>query len=169
MSQHIEWLDPTDTEVWVDPKPTCIDCLMTVHESHYFCHSHVSIINLWSILSEMIHLWQTELPCVCSADALYVATCNPVSLYTMKEQGDTIQCMELYDVFPRTINGVWQPFVTIAPLGSPLDGQVVLHEEQVGTQWVAHMHTNYIVILIRLYASFSESPSISFSFPPSEL
>lgn len=52
----------------------------------------------------------------------------------MKENGDTIHCIELYDVFPRTISGVWQPFVTIAPLGNPLDGQIVLHEEQVSTQ-----------------------------------
>lgn len=66
-------------------------------------------------------------------DVLYVATCNPVSLYSMKERGDTIHCMELYDVFPRTISGVWQPFVTVAPLGNPLDGQVVLHEEQSNT------------------------------------
>lgn len=66
-------------------------------------------------------------------DTIYVATCNPVSLYSMKERGDTIHCMELYDVFPRTISGVWQPFVTVAPLGSPLDGQVVLHEEQSNT------------------------------------
>lgn len=75
---------------------------------------------------------------VCLADTIYVATCNPVSLYSMKERGDTIHCMELYDVFPRTISGVWQPFVTVAPLGSPLDGQVVLHEEQVGTR--LHFH-----------------------------
>lgn len=67
-------------------------------------------------------------------DMLYVAMCNPVCLYSMKEGGETIQCMELYDVFPKTISGVWQPFVTIAPLGSPLDGQVVLHEEQVCTR-----------------------------------
>lgn len=63
--------------------------------------------------------------------------------------------MELYDVFPRTISGVWQPFVTVAPLGSPLDGQVVLHEEQVGT----HMHTktslyDYMITLVRLCKSF---------------
>ncbi|XP_037542623.1 von Willebrand factor A domain-containing protein 8 [Nematolebias whitei] len=64
---------------------------------------------------------------------LYVAMCNPVCLYSMKEGGETIHCMELYDVFPKTISGVWQPFVTIAPLGSPLDGQVVLHEEQSNT------------------------------------
>ncbi|TKS67888.1 von Willebrand factor A domain-containing protein 8 [Collichthys lucidus] len=66
-------------------------------------------------------------------DILYVATCNPVSLYSMKERGEIIHCMELYDVFPRTISGVWQPFVTVAPLGSPLDGQLVLHEEQSNT------------------------------------
>ncbi|XP_010788640.1 partitioning defective 3 homolog B-like, partial [Notothenia coriiceps] len=63
---------------------------------------------------------------------VYVATCNPVSLFSMKERGDTIQSIELYDVFPRTISGSWQPFITIAPLGSPLDGQVVLHEETLG-------------------------------------
>lgn len=73
-------------------------------------------------------------------DVLYVATCNPVSLYSMKERGETIECIELYDVFPRTISGVWQPFVTVAPLGSPLDGQVVLHEEQVGRQIYTHVH-----------------------------
>lgn len=71
----------------------------------------------------------------CVADTIYVATCNPVSLYSMKERGDTIHCMDLYDVFPRSISGVWEPFVTVAPLGSPLEGQVVLHEEQVGTPW----------------------------------
>ncbi|XP_028291916.1 von Willebrand factor A domain-containing protein 8 isoform X2 [Gouania willdenowi] len=66
-------------------------------------------------------------------DSVYVATCNPVSLYAMKEHGDAVRCVELYDVFPRTISGVWQPFVTVAPLGSPLEGQVVLHEEQGNT------------------------------------
>uniref|UniRef100_A0A7N6B8M4 von Willebrand factor A domain-containing protein 8 n=1 Tax=Anabas testudineus TaxID=64144 RepID=A0A7N6B8M4_ANATE len=81
---------------------------------------------------------EVNIICDCSEEnmfpyVLYVATCNPVSLYSMKERGDTIQCMELYDVFPRTISGIWQPFVTVAPLGSPLDGQVVLHEEQSNT------------------------------------
>lgn len=52
----------------------------------------------------------------------------------MREHGDTIKYVDLYDVFPKTISGVWQPCITIAPLGSPLDGQVVLHEEQVGPQ-----------------------------------
>lgn len=95
-------------------------------------------------------------PCLCLADILYVATCNPVSLYSMKECGETIHCMELYDVFPRTISGVWQPFVTVAPLGSPLDEQVVLHEEQVGTHSDTRTHTktslyDYKITLIRLH------------------
>ncbi|KAF1383000.1 hypothetical protein PFLUV_G00149690 [Perca fluviatilis] len=92
-----------------------------------------------SFSEEKAH-WQipmNEVNIICDVttkdDVVYVATCNPVSLYSMKERGETIQCMELYDVFPRTISGVWQPFVTIAPLGSPLDGQVVLHEEQSNT------------------------------------
>lgn len=64
-------------------------------------------------------------------DSIYVATCNPVSLYAMKENGDSVQCIELYDIFPRTSSGVWQPFVSVAALGNPLQDQVVLHEEQV--------------------------------------
>uniref|UniRef100_A0A8C9Z2I1 von Willebrand factor A domain-containing protein 8 n=1 Tax=Sander lucioperca TaxID=283035 RepID=A0A8C9Z2I1_SANLU len=92
-----------------------------------------------SFSEEKAH-WQipmNEVNIICDVttkdDVVYVATCNPVCLYSMKERGETIQCMELYDVFPRTISGVWQPFVTVAPLGSPLDGQVVLHEEQSNT------------------------------------
>ncbi|KAM3607170.1 uncharacterized protein V6R79_002729 [Siganus canaliculatus] len=84
--------------------------------------------------------WQVpmhEVNIVCDVtskdDVVFVATCNPVSLYSMTEHGETVQCMELYDVFPRTVSGVWQPFVTVAPLGGPLDGQVVLHEEESNT------------------------------------
>ncbi|XP_041807194.1 von Willebrand factor A domain-containing protein 8 [Chelmon rostratus] len=92
-----------------------------------------------SFSEEKAH-WQipmNEVNIICDVttkdDVLYVATCNPVSLYSMKECGESIRCIELYDVFPRTISGVWQPFVTVAPLGSPLEGQVVLHEEQSNT------------------------------------
>lgn len=104
-----------------------------------------------SFSEEKAH-WQipmNEVNIVCDVttkdDVLYVATCNPVSLYSMKERGETIQCMELYDVFPRTISGVWQPFVTVAPLGSPLEGQVVLHEEQSNTV----LHLNLVTGAVR--------------------
>uniref|UniRef100_A0A8D3BWW5 von Willebrand factor A domain-containing protein 8 n=1 Tax=Scophthalmus maximus TaxID=52904 RepID=A0A8D3BWW5_SCOMX len=102
-----------------------------------------------SFSEEKAH-WQipmNEVNIICDVatkdDMLYVATCNPVSLFSMRERGETLQCVELYDVFPRTISGVWQPLVTVAPLGSPLDGQVVLHEEQVGA------HTDVGVVRVQ--------------------
>ncbi|XP_016419562.1 von Willebrand factor A domain-containing protein 8 [Sinocyclocheilus rhinocerous] len=92
-----------------------------------------------SFTEEQAH-WQipmNEVNIVCDVttanDSIYVATCNPVSLYAMKEKGDSVQCIELYDVFPRTISGVWQPFVSVAALGNPLQDQVMLHEEQGNT------------------------------------
>ncbi|KAJ6661691.1 hypothetical protein lerEdw1_013213 [Lerista edwardsae] len=63
-------------------------------------------------------------------NCLYVATCNPVSLYFMDMSSKDGHYVDLYDIFPRTVGGIWQPFVTLAPLGSPLKGQVILHEEQ---------------------------------------
>lgn len=116
-----------------------------------------------SFSEEKAH-WQipmNEVNIICDVitrdDVLYVATCNPVSLYSMKERGETIQCMELYDVFPRTISGVWQPFVTIAPLGSPLDGQVVLHEEQSNTV----LHLDMVTGAVRrlMLSQDSDQPS----------
>uniref|UniRef100_A0A8C0ZUF8 VWFA domain-containing protein n=1 Tax=Castor canadensis TaxID=51338 RepID=A0A8C0ZUF8_CASCN len=63
-------------------------------------------------------------------NTLYVAACNPVSLYFINMTGKKGFFVDLYDVFPRMTSGIWQPFVTVAPLGSPLNGQVILHEEQ---------------------------------------
>ncbi|NXH22609.1 VWA8 protein, partial [Bucco capensis] len=63
-------------------------------------------------------------------NVLYVTTCNPVSLYFMKVSSKNGYFVDLYDLFPRTVGSVWQPFVTVAPLGNPLKGQVVLHEEE---------------------------------------
>lgn len=76
----------------------------------------------------------------------------------MREHGDTIQYIDLYDVFPKTLSGVWQPCVTIAPLGSPIDGQVVLHEEQVGAQ----PKTNPCSCIIRLHYSTFTHPLLIF-------
>ncbi|XP_077584586.1 von Willebrand factor A domain-containing protein 8 [Stigmatopora nigra] len=81
-------------------------------------------------------------------DTVYVATCNPVALYAMKERGQTIQCVELHDIFPRTIGGVWQPVVGVAPLGGPLEGQLVLHEEQSNTVLHVDMATGAVRRLV---------------------
>lgn len=64
-------------------------------------------------------------------NVLYVTTCNPVSLYFMNVSSKNGYFVDLYDIFPRTVGHVWQPFVTVAPLGNPLKGQVILHEEEV--------------------------------------
>ncbi|XP_003412650.2 von Willebrand factor A domain-containing protein 8 isoform X2 [Loxodonta africana] len=63
-------------------------------------------------------------------NTLYVVTCNPVTLHFMDMTRKSAHFVDLYDIFPRTASGVWQPFVTVAPLGNPLRGQVVLHEHQ---------------------------------------
>uniref|UniRef100_A0A287D016 von Willebrand factor A domain-containing protein 8 n=1 Tax=Ictidomys tridecemlineatus TaxID=43179 RepID=A0A287D016_ICTTR len=68
--------------------------------------------------------------CENEENTLYITTCNPVSLYFMNMTGESGFFVDLYDIFPRTASGLWHPFVTVAPLGSPLKGQVILHEEQ---------------------------------------
>lgn len=94
-----------------------------------------------SFTEEMAH-WRiplSEVNIVCDVIAssetngdstVHVATCNPVTLYFMKTRDDKGYYVDLYDVFPRTVGSVWQPSVTMAPLGHPLSGQVILHEEQ---------------------------------------
>ncbi|XP_006837671.1 PREDICTED: von Willebrand factor A domain-containing protein 8-like [Chrysochloris asiatica] len=63
-------------------------------------------------------------------NTLCVVACNPVTLYFMDMTGENVSFVDLYDIFPRTASGIWQPFLTAAPLGNPLQGQVVLHEQQ---------------------------------------
>ncbi|XP_039733143.1 von Willebrand factor A domain-containing protein 8 isoform X4 [Pteropus medius] len=66
-------------------------------------------------------------------NTLYIATCNPVSLHFMDTAGKSGYVVDLSDILPRTARGVWHPFLTVAPLGSPLKGQVILHEQQSNT------------------------------------
>uniref|UniRef100_A0A8C5PQG7 von Willebrand factor A domain-containing protein 8 n=1 Tax=Leptobrachium leishanense TaxID=445787 RepID=A0A8C5PQG7_9ANUR len=94
-----------------------------------------------SFTEEMAH-WRlplNDVDIVCDAyvaseseaeSTLYVVSCNPVSLHSAKINGDKGYYVDLYDIFPRTVGNVWQPFVTVAPMGHPLTGQVILHEEQ---------------------------------------
>ncbi|XP_031417095.1 von Willebrand factor A domain-containing protein 8 isoform X2 [Clupea harengus] len=91
-----------------------------------------------SFTEEHAH-WQipmNEVNIICDVttakDVIFVATCNPVSIYAMKEKANTLHCVELYELFPRTLSAR-QPLITVAPLGEPLDGQVILHEEQSNT------------------------------------
>ncbi|XP_036788326.2 von Willebrand factor A domain-containing protein 8 isoform X2 [Manis pentadactyla] len=61
---------------------------------------------------------------------LYVVACNPITLYFMNMTGKSGYFVDFFDIFPRMASRVWQPFVTVAPLGNPLKGQVILHEQQ---------------------------------------
>ncbi|XP_053253218.1 von Willebrand factor A domain-containing protein 8 isoform X2 [Podarcis raffonei] len=97
---------------------------------------------------------------VAQEDALYVATCNPVSLYVMDPASKNGCIIDLYDIFPRTVGGIWQPFVTLAPLGNPLKGQVVLHEEQSNVILLVDMNTGSIRRLL-LSPDVKEGPKSS--------
>uniref|UniRef100_A0A8B9E5X6 von Willebrand factor A domain-containing protein 8 n=1 Tax=Anser cygnoides TaxID=8845 RepID=A0A8B9E5X6_ANSCY len=73
-------------------------------------------------------------------NVLYVTTCNPVALYFMNVSSKNGSFVDFYDLFPRTVGNVWQPFVTVAPLGNPLKGQVLVHEEA-ATRCAESFHT----------------------------
>ncbi|XP_067848605.1 von Willebrand factor A domain-containing protein 8 [Heptranchias perlo] len=90
-------------------------------------------------------------------DTVYVATCNPVSLYSVSMPGNTIHCVDLYDIFPRNAGGVWQPFVKVAPLSQMLHDQVVLHEEQSNVILLLNL-TNGAVSRIILSGKEQEPP-----------
>ena len=87
-------------------------------------------------------------------NTLYVVACNPVSLYFMNMTGKSGHFVDLFDIFPRTASGIWHPFVTVAPLGNPLKGQVVLHEQQV-TTWPRYTKNDLREGQARMFSSLS--------------
>ena len=56
----------------------------------------------------------------------------------MNMAGKSGYFVDFFDIFPRNASGIWHPFVTVAPLGNPLKGQVILHEQQVIYQGHSH-------------------------------
>jgi hypothetical protein len=67
------------------------------------------------------------------SDVIHVATTSPVCLYSMDTRKQRAACIDLYDVFPGSTSRYqsFRPRLRIAPLGSPLDETVVIHEELV--------------------------------------
>ncbi|XP_041484897.1 von Willebrand factor A domain-containing protein 8-like isoform X2 [Lytechinus variegatus] len=59
-----------------------------------------------------------------SSEMVHVCVGNPISLYSMKPLGQSIQFLDLYDVFPYL---GYRP-AQLAALGGPLQGQVVLND-----------------------------------------
>ncbi|XP_070538007.1 von Willebrand factor A domain-containing protein 8-like [Ptychodera flava] len=65
-------------------------------------------------------------------DIIHVVTSSPVGLYSTFTSNQAIKYVDLYDVFPNTRYS-WHPKFKLAALGSPLDGQALIHEEQTNT------------------------------------
>ncbi len=70
-------------------------------------------------------------PSTGQGDLIHMATVNPVSLYTMNPRSQNLTCIDLYDIFPTHRSSYSKQRVHLAPLGFPLDANVVLHEEVV--------------------------------------
>jgi len=68
------------------------------------------------------------------SDVIHVATTSPVCLYSMDTCRQHLSCIDLYDVFPGSAARYQsrQPRLRLAPLGFPLDTNIVIHDEQVG-------------------------------------
>ena len=66
-------------------------------------------------------------------DIIHIATVSPVSLYTMNPRSQHLTCIDLYDMFPTNRGAYSKHRIQLAPLGFPLDANVVLHEEIVRT------------------------------------
>ena len=64
------------------------------------------------------------------ADSVFVAVVNTAALFRHDRGSDVVQFLDLYDVLP-THGTMIQPSVKIAPLGSPLNDQVLVFEEKV--------------------------------------
>ena len=70
-----------------------------------------------------------------SVDDVYVAVANTAALFRHQRGVDVVQFLDLYDVLP-THGTMIQPAIKIAPLGSPLNNQVVVFEEKVKTDFI---------------------------------
>ena len=60
-------------------------------------------------------------------DWIHILACNPVSLYSQQTNQDSVLCLDLYDLFPRSHYAI--PQLKMAALGGDLQGQVLIHEQ----------------------------------------
>ena len=64
-------------------------------------------------------------------DVIHIGVINPASVYTLKQGGTSVTCIDLYDLFPYNRNFSQRPKFNIAPLPFPLDSNIIVHEELV--------------------------------------
>ncbi|KAK2492467.1 hypothetical protein MC885_014036 [Smutsia gigantea] len=101
----------------------------------------------WTLpLDEINLVCDIATSCENEETTLYVVACNPITLYFMNMTGKSGYFVDFFDIFPRMASRVWQPFVTVAPLGNPLKGQVILHEQQETYKMCKEFsHNNWLV------------------------
>ena len=68
-----------------------------------------------------------------SGDLIHIATANPISLYTMDPRKQHLSCLDLYDLFPSHRGSYSRPRLHVAPLGFPLDANVLIYEGMVSS------------------------------------
>jgi len=64
---------------------------------------------------------------------IHVVTTTPVCLYSMDTRKQHLSCVDLYDVFPGSTSRYqsYRPRLRLAPLGFPLDANIIIHDELV--------------------------------------
>ncbi|KAL4221611.1 von Willebrand factor A domain-containing protein 8 [Mactra antiquata] len=67
-----------------------------------------------------------------NTDIFHIGTANPVGIFSMNPRMMTANFLDMYDVFPM-VSGTYRPHVKLYPLSSPLDDNVILHEEVTNT------------------------------------
>ena len=67
------------------------------------------------------------------SDMIHVVTTTPVCLYSMDTRKQHLSCVDLYDVFPGSTSRYqsYRPRLRLAPLGFPLDANIIIHDELV--------------------------------------
>ncbi|GFR87627.1 von Willebrand factor A domain-containing protein 8-like [Elysia marginata] len=80
-------------------------------------------------------------------DVIYVATCNPICLYTLTPTSHTSNLIDMYDVFPSTLGG-FKPEVKLQALSAPLDDLVLLHEQNTNVVITVNVENGQITRLM---------------------
>jgi len=87
------------------------------------------------------------------SDVIHVATTTPVCLYSMDTRKQHSSCVDLYDAFPGSTARYhsYRPRLHLAPLGFPLDANIIIHDELVSVAYCA------VVLLINTLSTFTNN------------
>jgi len=85
------------------------------------------------------------------SDVVHVATTTPVCVYSVDTRKQHLSCVDLYDVFPGSTSRYqsYRPRIRLAPLGFPLDANIIIHDELV------HTACDSVVLLLNMLSKFT--------------